>query len=395
MSKYNLKIGLIQEPELLKHKDKDFFICSGRHKPIQAKPEEILRQKIVTYLTDILGYPLNCIGIEVPMTRFLPRKKGRADIIIYDRKLTRTDAKPLILIECKANDHKKTLGYFQNHVQLQRYNKVVNAKIIMLTNGEESFISEVKTKKQLERLPAASEIRKKKGLKYIETDQYSWERTLPERRFDRKTQARFIKKDLISNRTDKNLFPYIIQLMDLFYDDKTVFKSKSLGDFESIRDKGLREANYGYAYSSGLNGNYRLFQLRQKDGNHTFISYSVYHQNAWGTYLMIAVDDRTGHSLELQLDKYLKPSKSNSSYDIWHNGSLTAGKKGRLKNSTVIEYLKINAPFLVENDKVILGTLDLAKQLTFEMEEVRDFILRTAVYAILREEIRQEHQMGQ
>ena len=106
---------------------------------------------------------------------------------------------------------------------------------------------------------------------------------------------------------------------------------------------------------------------------------------------MIAVDDRQGHSIELRFDKYIKTSNSNL-YNIWHNGSLTVGKKGRLKNSEVVEYLKINAPFLVKDNIIVLGTLDLSNDLNFEQTEVKDFILRTSVYALLREQIRQEHQ---
>ena len=178
--------------------------------------------------------------------------------------------------------------------------------------------------------------------------------------------------------------------MDLFYDDKFIFKPQPLGEYELIRDCGLRPANYGYAFSSGLIGNYRFFLLKQKDGNHRIVSYSIYHQNDWGTYLMIAVDDRQGHSVELRFDKHIKTSKTHS-YSIWHNGSLTVGKKGRLKNSEVVEYIKINAPFLVKDNIIVLGTLDLTKDLDFDQAEVKDFILRTSVYAILREQIRKQH----
>jgi len=391
MNNYNLYINNIQLPEIIKHKDKDYFICSVRQKPIQSKPEENLRQQIVTYLTDTLGYPSNYIDIEVPMTYFSPRKKGRADIIVYDRQFTHLDAKPFILIECKAPDNKKTLHDYRYHQQMNDYDKVVNAKIVMLTNGSEFDITEKKSGRQLERLPKFSEVKKNKKFKFIKSEKYKWNRTPYKQRFDKKRQSFFIKENLISKSTDRTFLPYIIQLMDLFYDNTTVFKPQHLGEFYLIRDCGLRPANYGYAFSSGLIGNYRFFLFKQKDGNHRIVSYSIYHQNDWGTYLMIAVDDRQGHSIELRLDKYINTSNTNL-YDVWHNGSLTVGKKGRLKNLEVIEYLKINDPFLVKDNKVVLGTLDLSKDLDFDQPEVKDFILRTSVYAILREQIRQERQ---
>ena len=97
MDEYNFNINKIKLPEIIKHRDKDYFICSIRQKPIQSKPEENFRQQIVTYLVEKLGYPPNHIDIEVPMTYFLPRKKGRADIIIYDRDFAQINAKPFIL----------------------------------------------------------------------------------------------------------------------------------------------------------------------------------------------------------------------------------------------------------------------------------------------------------
>lgn len=388
MSNYDLNLKNLKLPEIIRHKDKGYFLCSVRQKPIQSKPEENLRQQIVTYLAETLGYPTSYIDVEVPMSYFSQRKKGRADIIVYDRQFTDPDRKPFIIIECKAPDNNKILDDYRYHKQVNDYDKLVNAKIIMLTNGYEFFIKEKDSGKQLKRLPSFAEVKKSKAYKFIETKEYSWKRTSFKNRFDTKLHSSFIKDNFISQSTDKVVLPYIIHLMDLFYDDKTILPAQRLGSFEIVKDCGLRPANYGYAFGAGLIGNYRFFLLKQKDGNHRIVSYSIYHQNDWGTYLMIAVDDRQGHSLELRLDRYIKTSDT-VLYDIWHNGSLTVGKKGRLKNLEVVEYLKDNAPFLVKGSNVALGTLDLSKDLSFEQSEVKEFILRTATYAILREEIRQ------
>ena len=61
--------------------------------------------------------------------------------------------------------------------------------------------------------------------------------------------------------------------------------------FSVIEDCGFRFADYGYANSNGLLGNYRFFLLRHPNGNHQIISFSIYHQNDWGTYLMVGVDN--------------------------------------------------------------------------------------------------------
>lgn len=378
-----------KRPEILKHKDKDYFICAIRKKPIQSKPEEILRQQIVFYLTEKLGYPSANIDIEVPMSYFIPRLRGRADIIIYDRPFRELNPSPFILVECKAPDEKKSLKDYRFFDQLNGYNNHLKAKIIALTNGFEFYITDTRTGKQLQRLPSFSELKNDNALKFIEPLHYSWNRTTYSMRFDKKMQNKFIAQNLISPVTPKEFIPYIIQLMDLFYDDKSFVEPQTLGNYQIIKDCGLRFANYGYAFSSGLKGNYRYFLLKQQDGNHRVVSYSLYHQNDWGTYLMIAVDDRQGHALELRLDKCIVPLH-NDKYTIQHNGSMTVGKKGRLKNSVVLDYLKQKAPFLISNHKIILASFDIKDDLVFNQANVKDFIFRTATYAILREDLRIE-----
>lgn len=391
MNDFNLKIENINLPEILKHQNKDFFICSIRKKFIQALPEEKLRQQIVTYLTNILGYPSNNIDIEVPMSYFIPRKSGRADIIIYDRKFTLADAKPFILIECKASSCNILLEDFRHHNQLNNYNKVVKAEILMLTNGIEQYIQDSKNEKQLTRLPTFQEFKLNADFQYKEVESIHWIRTNYKQRFNKRKQNSFIKQNFISDNTDDDIIPIIIQLMDLFYDTNSFFKPQKFGPYELVRDCGLRRSNYGYAFSAGLIGDYRFFLFKNEDGNHFKVSYSIYHQNHWGTYLMIAVDDRQGHSIELRFDKYLSILDGDK-YNIWHNGSLTAGKKGRLKNSVVIDYIEKKAPFLLnKNNRINLGSLDLSKELNFDQPEVQDFILRTSIYSLLREEVRNNH----
>ena len=40
------------------------------------------------------------------------------------------------------------------------------------------------------------------------------------------------------------------------------------------------------------------------------------------------------------------------SYHIWHDGTLTAGRRGRLKNAVVINYIKENDNTLLKEGKI-------------------------------------------
>ncbi len=61
--------------------------------------EEIVRQGIIQSLIQVLGYPLDCIDIEVPIKQY--SRTGYADIVLYKSK---SKDKPLAVIECKASD---------------------------------------------------------------------------------------------------------------------------------------------------------------------------------------------------------------------------------------------------------------------------------------------------
>ncbi|MFI3262768.1 MAG: type I restriction enzyme HsdR N-terminal domain-containing protein [Rikenellaceae bacterium] len=95
-------------------------------------PEEIVRQRFIYYLLT-LGYNKGHISVEYGFC--LPSKKvQRADIIVFNR-----NGSPHILIECKAESVKLTKEVFE---QVSKYNNVIKAKFIIITNLKHNFIFE-------------------------------------------------------------------------------------------------------------------------------------------------------------------------------------------------------------------------------------------------------------
>ncbi len=374
-------------PEIINHNNKEYFICLVRKKLIQVKPEEFFRQQLIYFLITKLQYPIEIIDVEVPMSYFKKRAKGRADIVIFKDDISRTN-ETLILIECKAPEVDIRDYHFKQ--QIEKYNEIVNADFSILTNGNQFEIIKNKSQQLLKEIPSFKELINKNKLQYTNREEYQWTKHNYKEMFKLESRKKLIKKNIISKITPHDIIPPIIRLVDLLYDDKNIIKSTKLHSLELIKDYGLRYTNYGYAFSDGLKGYYRYFLFKQSDGNHRIISLSIYHQYDWGTYLMVAVDERQGHSMELKLDRYLSRNKIDE-YLLWHNGSITVGRKGRLKNSIVIEYLNRKAPYLVENNKIKLGRFNIFKELDYNAPEVKDLLFRIAEYAILREEIRKEH----
>ena len=96
-----------------------------RHKYLVLTPEEWVRQHVVAWLINERNIPAQSISQEYPVD--VNGQNQRADIVVVDQY-----ARPYILVECKAPDIK-----IDSEVAMQasRYNNVLQARYILLTNG--------------------------------------------------------------------------------------------------------------------------------------------------------------------------------------------------------------------------------------------------------------------
>lgn len=102
---------------------------SLRLKWLVLTPEEWVRQHTIAWLVSHKGIPALRISQEYPVN--INGLHQRADIVVVDE-----FAKPHILVECKAPEIK-----IDNEVAMQasRYNKVIGARYVILTNGKSLF----------------------------------------------------------------------------------------------------------------------------------------------------------------------------------------------------------------------------------------------------------------
>ncbi len=99
-----------------------------RKKYVALTPEEWVRQHILHYLME-RGYPASLIAIERGIE--VNGLMRRFDIVVYGR-----DSRPLILVECKAQEEP-----LDHHVLMQAvaYNLTVQARYLWLTNGKHTY----------------------------------------------------------------------------------------------------------------------------------------------------------------------------------------------------------------------------------------------------------------
>ena len=96
-----------------------------RKKFIILTPEEWVRQHVVQYLLQDKNYPKSYINVE-KLIKINDLSK-RYDIIVYQ-----PNGAIYLLIECKAPEVTITQQTFD---QMARYNLVLNAKYLMVSNG--------------------------------------------------------------------------------------------------------------------------------------------------------------------------------------------------------------------------------------------------------------------
>lgn len=109
---------------------KPYIWDEWRNKMVRLTPEEWVRQHLMHYLVEHLGYPKQLLGTEVGLK--VGTMSKRTDALLYDRQL-----RPQMLIECKAPEVR-----LSDEVLMQaiRYNMALSVPYLLLSNGLEHVV---------------------------------------------------------------------------------------------------------------------------------------------------------------------------------------------------------------------------------------------------------------
>jgi hypothetical protein len=100
-----------------------------RRKYVALTPEEWVRQHLINYLVNHLGYPKGLIAIEKEIK--IHGLRRRPDVVVFDR-----NASAVLVAECKAPEVTVSQQVFD---QAARYNLVLDCKVFVLTNGLQTY----------------------------------------------------------------------------------------------------------------------------------------------------------------------------------------------------------------------------------------------------------------
>lgn len=383
-------------PPIFKRCGKDCYLDGIRQKLIYITPEEEVRQKVISYLIQVLEVPKEMIAVEKHFSHYDLESSKRADIIIHRFDENRI-LRPFAVIECKAPG-----VYLDNKAvdQIMDYCNLIGCEYGLVVNGLDflcyKYVEEENNYFRIESLPKYYEM-----LKGIHT---KWDiGELPPRiPFDKIED--FLKESFESSDSDENLdissqteMKKAIPSFNLFeglLDTRRIMPAGQYKLFRLIEDYGVRMLSYGNAAGGRFFGPYRSF-LIEYNGSTEFVSISVttYWKsstpNNVKTCLVVAIDTEKSahHSLQLVIDDNL--SVTGVKCDFFHHGRITIGNKGSGKIEELRSFVLNRYPQIISDRKFYLGTLVNDRLWGLDDPEVIMLMENLITYALIRDEFRE------
>ena len=353
-----------------------------------ATPEEEIRQRVIEFLHDKMLIPYKAIETEIPVSYFVQGAKGRMDILIYG--LKEGLRYPIMVIECKSvNIHLTEEVY----TQAKNYSEIIDIPLLMVTNGTEADILSwnynTNMYEAIEYFPTYDELCRPDKLEKIAILEVPYERHIYEDLFKEEIiNAEFGYAEYLGEDCPMELAPHIINLAECFRDTSHKIDNLELNTHTYIQDGGTRYTSFGNVSGGSYTGFYRFFIIEDKDKNTQILSMSVMGCINGRTLLLVAIDDLDKHhnSLQLSLEHYT--TIIDNKLRLWHDGTLTVGKKGKAKKQEVIDYIKENSSLEINNGEIQLGEINLSKLLYIDSKEMKSLIGNLIEYALIRDEFR-------
>lgn len=116
--------------------NKTLIFNALRQRYIELTPEEWVRRNVVAFLVEQMLLPPASIAEEYAVE--LNGSHQRADIVVFN------GVDPALLVECKESGIDLSNAAIRREVfaQAVRYNQVVGARFVMITNGLNTFIAQ-------------------------------------------------------------------------------------------------------------------------------------------------------------------------------------------------------------------------------------------------------------
>lgn len=362
-------------PEIIIKNGKEKIFDPIRKKFFNVKPEEIVRQHLISFLIDELKVPKNLIRVEEILKHYGIKTKERADIIVdFEIKNLRF---PLLVIECKAPE---IFLDDKAREQMFGYSEKLKNKYCWLTNGEENYFYYLGEK--IDEIPNYSEML---GGKY---------NPAPVEEFESRAELEDLKEKYL-DYVDKNIFDEtpenlaipITNFFECLLDVDHKFPAKKYKIFSVVKDYGVRNLTVGNNSGYKWEGAYRSFLIKYNNFEN-FVSISTSYIDS-PIYICVAVErdnNTVHHSLQLNIETNFV------TYDkkirFLHDGRMAVGNKGSAPVDGLRKLVSEKYPEIIRGKKFYLGTLTQNRLFYLDDEEVMQVIENLISYALIRDDYR-------
>ena len=293
--------------------------CLVRNKAVRATPEERVRQRVLHWLIEDVGWDKALIQLE--QSYRWESDPARA-WIRPDIELTDSKGVTLIVVECKAENI--PLGEAVDRQAIE-YGIKSRAKYIWTTNGENHRFLRWSGESWL---PSETLDRASLSVRFKFPDINP---EFPENPSDSSSVSKYFEKLVetgdndFSDFDDKNLHAFTLAVHKLlFYTEKKLPYSHA--GVHVLEDRGSTFLKFNNASGHYYQGRYRNF-IAATSGRVEALSVAV---NPWGSESVrlcvgVSKPDRTHHSLQLSYDDCIL-SESGDYWDVWHRGSMANAK---------------------------------------------------------------------
>ena len=394
----NLKyLSLGKMPPIYQRNGRECYLDPIRKKLIYITPEETVRQKVITYLTDTLHVPVQEIVSEQHLSHYGIKTQKRADIVIHvaDRE---GQSVPVAVVECKAPNVYLDLKAKE---QMFEYCDLMGASYAMLTNGIDQYC--FKYDSQRDEYVTLAEMPDYKVMlsnQYKELDIGELPPRIPFSQLENYLKEDFSQReewdygDDISKLTPINQAVPVFNLWEGLLDTRVKMPVGKYDIFELIEDYGVRMLSYGNASGGKFFGPYRSFLVRI-NGNVEFFSIGVTtyckstSPDKVKTCIVVAHDDEkeAHHALQLVVeDNVIVIGKKVSFY---HHGKIAVGRQGSGKVDELRSIVEERYPKIISGKRFFLGSIVNDRLWHLDDPEVIELIENIISYAIVRDEYRE------
>lgn len=385
-------------PKRYRRNGKNCFLDPYRKRLIEETPEEVVRQRMAKYCEEILKAPAEYIMLEMPMSKYVPGTKGRADIVIHQKKEDGV-LYPLMIVECKQRDVFLTDKVVDQAIG---YCDIIGADYFIITNGIEleifKYAEENDTYQRLESIIFYHEMVSGNGTVLPVEDKPP--RLTLKQLEDINLMRDYSEADVwvFGSDTPTKYIPFVVNLYQALMDEEHKLPVAKFRNYEMLEDLGVRYYDYSNGGGGHFTGLFRTFLIRDCDGESQILSFSLFGTGESVEYDKVKIHRKSCTAFFIAIDKF-KMSKAILEYNVDAFVGLPPGKatfkhNGRissLPSDDLRAYIAENAELIqTKGDEMDFGSLSINRLLYLDSEEESKLLYAFMEYALLREKFRSE-----